>query len=181
MQEYLIYEGAAPCGSLRMEEQGLYTRFSALFGARRGQLYSLMLAGDAGEALLGVPEWRDGCYALERTMARRIWQVVGKVQCARLYLRQGEEKRTEKQEEAEEAWIRLDRPEYFFKTLSPQLAQRRDCYWRPGEKGRFLAVPMEAGKLFLLPRYFCFARVEQIWGQNFAVFFFDEGERPRVF
>ena len=29
MEEYLIYFGGAPCGSLRMEKKGLYTHFSA--------------------------------------------------------------------------------------------------------------------------------------------------------
>ena len=35
MEEYLIYFGGAPCGSLRMERQGLYTHFSACCGARK--------------------------------------------------------------------------------------------------------------------------------------------------
>ena len=46
MEEYLIYFGGAPCGSLRMEKKGLYTHFSACCGARQGRIYSLVLEGN---------------------------------------------------------------------------------------------------------------------------------------
>lgn len=177
MQEWLIYAGDTPCGTLHMEEKGLYTRFSALFGAPSGQLFSLLLEGNRGSVVLGVPEWRGDCYTLERTIARRIWQPVGTVQRACVRPREmGEEDCAQ----SEQGWMRLFHPEYFFKVLSPQLVGRQDCYWQARENGRFLAVPMVAGQPFLLPRYFCFAQVETLWGQPYAVFFFDAQERPQI-
>lgn len=80
MEEYLIYFGGAPCGSLRMERQGLYTHFSACCGARQGRLYSLVLEGERGEVPLGVPEWQDGCFVLKRTLANHAWSGIGVVQ-----------------------------------------------------------------------------------------------------
>ena len=108
MEEYLIYFGGAPCGSLRMEKKGLYTHFSACCGARQGRIYSLVLEGERGEMPLGVP----------------------------------------------------------------------DCYWKPEGSGRSLAVPIDDGRPFLLPRYFCFARIERLWGKAYAVFVFDEAGQP---
>ena len=180
MEEYLIYQGDAPCGSVRAERQGLYTRFSACCGARKNRLYSLMLEGEKDSILLGVPEWQDGCYVLQRTLANREWERIGAVQCARLTERFAEEPGQERTP-AQQDWIRLDHPEYFFRRLTPQLALNGACYWKQAEDGRYLAVPMEDGRPFLLPRYFCFARVERLWGQPYAVFFFDAEEQPRFF
>ena len=179
MEEYLIYFGGAPCGSLRMERQGLYTHFSACCGARQGRLYSLVLEGERGEAPLGVPEWQDGCFVLKRTLANHAWSGIGVVQRASLYVRGAAESGSAAPEEVvEEGWILLRHPEYFFRTLSPQLSGVPDCYWKPEGGGRSLAVPIEDGHPFLLPRYFCFARIERLWGKAYAVFTFDEAGQP---
>ena len=69
MDEFLVYHNEAPCGTVRMEPRGLYTLFAACCGARKGRLYSLVLEGEKGSVLLGVPEWRDGCYVLHRLLA----------------------------------------------------------------------------------------------------------------
>lgn len=180
MEEYLIYQDDAPCGSVRAEKQGLYTRFSACCGARKNKLYSLILEGEKGSILLGVPEWRDGCYVLQRTLTNRMWEGIGTMRGARLTERTGSEWE-ETTKKAQQDWIRLDHPEYFFRRLTPQLALNGACYWKQAEDGRYLAVPMEDGRPFLLPRYFCFARVERLWGQPYAVFFFDAEEQPRFF
>ncbi len=173
----MVYWNGAPCGTVRLEEQGLYTKVSACCGARQDCLFSLMLEGARGSLLLGVPEWRDGCYMFTRTLATREWKRLGEVQGAYLACRDG----VDPPAEDGEGWIHLDRPEYFFHTLTPQLAGRADCWWRQGEDGRYLAVPLEDGAPFLLPRYFCFAQVRQLWGRNYAVFYFDSGDCPRSF
>ena len=175
MEETLIYLDDVPCGSLRMEKRGLYTHFSACFGARKGQLYSLMLEGTQGRAVLGVPEWSDGCYFLRRTVANREFQQIGALCCARLT-----ERAAAPEDAEEQGWMRLTHPEYFFHVLAPQLAERSDCYWRQEPDGRSLAVPMEEGRPFLLPRYFCFACVVQLFGRPYAVFSFDAQEQPRI-
>ena len=82
------------------------------------------------------------------------------------------------EEAAEEGWILLRHPEYFFRTFSPQLSGVPDCYWKPEGSGRSLAVPIDDGRPFLLPRYFCFARIERLWGKAYAVFAFDEAGQP---
>ena len=179
MDEYVIYHDAEPCGTVRMEPRGLYTLFSACCGARENCLYSLRLEGERGDVLLGVPEWRDGCYVLRRLMANRVWQTVGTVRCGRLSLRGAAEAVRERQ--AEEGWLRLKHPEYFFHVPAPVLACCGECYWKPAETGRYLAVPMEEGRPFLLPRYFCFAHTQLLWGKPYAVFLFDQQEQPQHF
>ena len=115
-----------------MERQGLYTHFSACCGARQGRLYSLVLEGERGEAPLGVPEWQDGCFVLKRTLANHAWSGIGVVQRASLYVRGAAESGSAAPEEVvEEGWILLRHPEYFFRTLSPQLSGVPDCYWKP--------------------------------------------------
>lgn len=176
MEEYLVYYNDVPCGTVRMEKRGLYTAFSACCGARKGQIYALVLEGDAGSVPLGVPEWQDGCYVLRRTVASHELASVGRVRCARLMLREESKKETND----EQGWIYLQHPEYFFHRLMPQLSGGQ-CYWKQGKEGRYLAVPIEDGKPFLLARYFCFARVMRLWGRAYAVFLFDEQDRPRSF
>ena len=176
MEKYPVYRGELICGNVGAEREGLYTRFSARFDGAKGTLYSLLLEGERGTVLLGVPEWRDGSYVLRRTLANRTWEQIGTVDCARLTERGAAgEKRA-----AEQDWMRLEHPEYFFHRLMPQLASGGTCYWKPTKAGRYLAVPMEKNRPFLLPRYFCFAKVEQLWGRTFAVFFFDADEYPCI-
>lgn len=176
MEEYLVYRNDAPCGTVRMETRGLYTFFSVCCGARKERLYSLFLDGETGSVLLGVPEWQDGCYVLRRTLANRALEPIGKVRCARLMPREDVEEETD----AEQGWLYLEHPEYFFHRLMPQLSGGQ-CYWKQGEKGRYLAVPIDDGKPFLLARYFCFARVMRLWGRAYAVFLFDDRDQPCFF
>ena len=63
-------------------------------------------------------------------------------------------------------------------SVPPQLSGVPDCYWKPEGSGRSLAVPIDDGRPFLLPRYFCFARIERLWGKAYAVFAFDEAGQP---
>lgn len=175
MEEYVVYHEGAACGTLQMEPRGLYTYFSVCCGARSGQLYTLLLDGERGSVPIGIPEWQDGCFVLRKSIANRHWQQIGAVQCARLTLR-GDTSPAQ-----DENWIALAHPEYFFRVLTPQLAQAETCYWRQTPEGRFLAVPMETGRPFLLPRYFCFAHVRSLWGKPYAVFFFDNNGKPRNF
>ncbi len=177
MEEYLVYRDHRVCGSIRAEQQGLYTSFSADCDGQEERLYSLYLEGERGSVLLGVPEWREGRYVLRRTLANREWEPVGAVRCARLKER-GVPEQMGASEQADGGWMRLEHPEYFFRCTAPQLAVCGPCYWKQAADGRYLAVPLDAGRPFLLPRYFCFARVEQLWGKSFAIFFFDTKERP---
>ena len=180
MDEFLVYHNEAPCGTVRMEPRGLYTLFAACCGARKGRLYSLVLEGEKGSVLLGVPEWRDGCYVLHRLLANRTWQTVGAIRCARLNERGAAEEISTAL--PEQGWLRLEHPEYFFRTPTPQLACCGDCYWRPAEEGgRYLAVPMGDGRPFLLPRYFCFAHTQLLWGKPYAIFLFDQEQQPCFF
>lgn len=176
MEEYLIYWNGSPCGTVRLEAQGLYTRISACCGARRDCLFSLMLEGERGSVPLGVPEWSDGCYVLRRTLATKEYQGIGTVRCARLTERSAEAQ----VREDEQGWMRLERPEYFFHSLTPQLAGNEDCYWRQEADSRCLAVPIEESRPFLLPRYFCFARVQRLWGKSYAVFRFNDEDQPQL-
>ena len=105
-----------------MEKKGLYTHFSACCGARQGRIYSLVLEG-GGEMPLGVPEWQDGCFVLQRTLANHAWSGIGTVQRVSLYVRSAAESGDAAPEEAaEEGWILLRHPEYFFFAHS-----RRSC------------------------------------------------------
>lgn len=179
MEEYLIYFGGRALREPAHGKEGaLYAFFrllrraagtDLLFGAGRG----------AGRNAVGVPEWQDGCFVLQRTLANHAWSGIGTVQRVSLYVRSAAESGDAAPEEAaEEGWILLRHPEYFFRTFSPQLSGVPDCYWKPEGSGRSLAVPIDDGRPFLLPRYFCFARIERLWGKAYAVFTFDETGQP---
>lgn len=176
MEETLVYLDAVLCGSMHIEDQGLYTMFSANCDGQEDRLYSLVLEGEQGRFLIGVPEWCDGKYMITRTVAKSEWQSVGKVRCARMILRNADGL----EKVPEEGWIYLSHPEYFFKTLTPQLYGSGKCYWKQETDGRYLAVPMEEGRPFLLPKYFCFAQSEYLFGKHYAVFFFDNHEQPCI-
>lgn len=177
MEECLIYWNASPCGTVRLEEQGLYTKIAACCGARRDCLFSLILEGERGSLTLGVPEWSDGCYVLRRTIVTKECRQIGKVCCAYLTERSTQAEAQER----EQGWMRLKKPEYFFHSLTPQLAGNDACYWKQAANGRWLAVPIDDGRPFLLPRYFCFAKVQRLWGKSYAVFFFDSEDQPQNF
>ena len=174
-EDYLVYDQGSPCGSMRARREGLYVCFLVCCRASERRLYSLFLEGERTSLLLGVPEWQGGQYVLHRRLAKKTVESVGALRCARLEARESD---GGADEEAESGWLVLDRPEYFFRSLTPQLMECGRCYWKPAEDGRFLAVPMEERKAFLLPSYFCFAHTERLWGRNYAVFFFDAQEQP---
>ncbi len=154
MEEYLIYFGGAPAGACAWKRRALYAFFRLLRRAAGTDL--LFGAGRGGEMPLGVPEWQDGCFVLQRTLANHAWSGIGTVQRVSLYVRSAAESGDAAPEEAaEEGWILLRHPEYFFRTFSPQLSGVPDCYWKPEGSGRSLAVPIDDGRPFLLPRYFC--------------------------
>ena len=176
MEETLVYMDAIPCGTMHVEGRGLYTTFSTECDGQEHCLYSLMLEGEKGRFLIGVPEWRSGQYVIARTVANSEWQSVGEIRCGQMIVRGSEYLQTQ----LEEGWIYLAHPEYFFKTPAPQLYGNGKCYWKQETDGRYLAVPMEDRHPFLLPKYFCFAQIQSLFGKPYAVFFFDQNEKPCI-
>ena len=173
--EYPIICGTEECGNLSTKVIGLYTHCTAIFFAKNEALYSLALEGERGSVVLGVPEWRDGEFFLRRTVANHQLLPLGTLLRARIEPRPCSAEALS----SEQGWLCLERAEYFFHRPEPELACCGPCFWRPAEKGRFLALPLRKNSSFLLTRYFCFARIETLWGSPYAIFFFDQTDRPK--
>lgn len=179
MEHYFIYYDHAVHGRIERKTEGLYSEFRAEFEAEEGTIYVLWLSGERGRFSLGVPEWNGTRYHLKKKVSNRDLREIGDIRCG-LLCRKNAEQETEKEGDYPCDWIHLSYPEYFFKSMMPQLEGNRECYWKPAEQGRFLAVPIDNSTPFLLPRYFCFAKIQMIYGKSYAVFFFDHNDHPRM-
>ena len=80
-----------------------------------------------------------------------------------------------------EEWKSVPDPETVFR--APWLRKRLRgmegaLILRPGEGRRYLALPYDSKRPFPLPTLFCLASVRTLNGVRYAVFAFDEEERP---
>ena len=161
-----------PVGELAAAAEGLYVRYQARCHLPPSTLLRLFAVGEGGELRLGVPEPRGGLFCLERRLSVREAGRTGKLLRGEL--------RPVLREEDSSAWQAAPEPERLFRTdfLRQQLRGYPGILTRTEPGVRFLAIPFDCRRPFLLTSLFCFARVRRIGGREYAVFCFDRDENP---
>ena len=161
-----------PVGELTALEEGLYVRYQARCRLPQSALLRLFAVGEGGELRLGVPEPKGGAFSLERRLSARESGGAGKLLRGEL--------RPALWEEDGAAWQAVPAPERLFRTdfLRQQLRGCQGILTRTEPGVRFLAIPFDCRRPFLLTSLFCFARVRYISGREYAVFCFDRDENP---
>lgn len=159
-------------GTLTAAEEGLYVCYRAEYRLPSPQVLRLVAVGNQGELRLGVPEPRSGVFRLTRRLSARESEQAGR-------LLRGELRWTGEEEEAAR-WQPAADPRLLFRSafLREQLRGCQGALTRQEEGLRYLALPFDRRRPFLLTSLFCFARVRRIGGQEYAVFCFDRGENP---
>lgn len=170
MDKFPVLLDGRPNGELSVEQEGLYTCFSARCPLSEG-LWCAWAVGEQGELRLGVlePEGRQGC--IRRRFSRRLTAPLGR-------LLRGELRPAGAKEP--EVWEAVPDPERLFR--APWLRQRlrgvHGARTRTAGGRRWLALPCDPGKPFPLTTLFCFARLRRIGEAAYWVFAFDEREQP---
>lgn len=170
MEEVSILQDGRVCGSLRVEREGLYVAYQAVCRAGDEETpLRLVAVGEAGEVRLGIPAPEGKMLALRRRLSAREAAAAG-------HLLRGELREMEPRT----AWQAVPAPEQLFRdgTLRQQLRGAEGVLTRQEEGVRFLALPFDCRRPFLLTGLFCFARVRRIEGREYAVFCFDRSDNP---
>lgn len=158
-------------GELSVRQEGLYTRFDALCRGLGQAPQHLSAVGALGSLRLGVPEPDGSVWRLRRRISNRDLSALGE-------LRYGELRPCG--EDTGRRWEQAPYPEQLFRGafLRDRLRGSEGVLTRQEDGVRFLAVPYDRRRPFLLTSLFCFASVRPIGGKPYAVFCFDRGENP---
>ena len=160
-------------GTLTAAEEGLYVCYRAEYRLSCPRVLRLFAVGNRGELRLGIPEPRSGVFRLTRRLSAREGEKAGS-------LLRGELRGTEEEEEPASRWQSAEDPRLLFRTafLRDQLRGCQGALTRQENGLRYLALPFDRRRPFLLTSLFCFARVRRIGGGEYAVFCFDRDENP---
>jgi len=164
----LLREGR-DAGTLTVERDGLYDCFSVAARVPEG-LWCAWLVGERGESRLGVLEPRGNRSVIRRRLSGRMTEPLG-------VLLRGEVRPVLRDAVS---WEAVPEPACLFRSdwLCRQLEPCRNGLFRRAEGRLQLALPYGAEQPFGLESLFCFARMRRIGGNPYAVFLFDEEERP---
>ncbi len=167
----VLWNGRA-VGELTASDRGLYVDCRARCFLPEGTLGRLYAVGEAGEVRLGVPEPGEAGYCLRRSLSRRELNAAGPLLRGEL--------RTGPADESPDGWRRAPAPEGLFRSgfLRRELRGCRDVLTREQDGIRYVALPFDCRRPFLMTGFFCFARVRRIGGREYAVFAFDRDEFP---
>lgn len=168
MDKYPLYLDGRPAGDLTVTPAGMYADYRAACPIPGPALLRAYLVGERSELLLGVLAPEGGAYTIRRRLSRRETEKLGKLL------------RCDARREGERPWEQAASPERLLKSpyfshmlrgVPGVLTQRR------GER-LLVAIPYAAAKPFPLPPLFCFAKICRMEGESYAVFAFDDQERP---
>ena len=163
----LLWEGKA-IGELSVEQESLYTWFTARCRLPGEGIWCAWAVGDRGELRLGVLEPQNG---IRRRFSRQMTAPLGKL--LRGELRPASDR-------AAEAWAAAPEPDRLFRTpwLRRQLRGIQGALTRTAGEVRLLALPYDGKKPFPLPPLFCLAQPKVIGGKRYMVYAFDGKEWP---
>ena len=167
----LLLDGKS-VGELTATEEALYTWFEARCRLPGEGIWCAWVVGAGGELRLGVLEPRGDRAAIRRQFSKRMTQPLGT-------LLRGEARLVSVP--AEKApWQVAANPETLFRTalLRQQLRGAEGVLVRETAGVRYVALPWDRRRPFLLTELFCFARMSRIGGREYAVFAFDRDETP---
>lgn len=170
MDKFPILLDSRPAGELSVEQEGLYTCFTARCPLPPG-LWCAWAVGDRGELRLGVLEPSGNQGVIRRRFSRQLTGPLGR-------LLRGEARPAALREP--ENWETVPDPERLFR--APWLRQRlrgaQGVLTRQTGEGRCLALPYDRGKPFPLTTLFCFAHLREIRAASYVVYHFDSQDRP---
>lgn len=160
-------------GTLEIKPEGEDTSFRVECPLVSEGLYRVWAQGEKA-LLLGVAEGGQQGLVLRRRYSGAMTAPLGTLRLGRL-----EEM---PRPTPETRWKKLSQPETCFQTPALRKALRGAegaLYCR--ERGLLrLALPFDFRRPFLLTQLFCFARVETIGAEQYAVFSFDCDEYPKI-
>lgn len=166
----LLWNGRA-AGELEIRREPLYTWFDARCRLPGDGLWCAWALGKGGSLRLGVLEPSGQEAVIRRRFSHRMTQPLGELI--------GGEIRPAA-EEGRESWDSAAAPETVFQSrwLADRLRGVRGVLVKRERGGTYLALPYDCGRPFPLPTLFCFANIRSIDGARYAVYAFDEKERP---
>ena len=174
------YELAQGRGSLTLAGEGDRLRISARLADDGRGLYKVFLLGRGGRFPLGTLMPEGGALVLARTVSRSelerrgFWPPAGaRVELA--FARGGGAPPS-----PPAGWRREASPGRLMSDplLRAGVRELRGCLIRREGEGFRLAFPWRADRAFALPAIFCFASVERVGEENYAVFTFNGRGRP---
>ncbi len=168
----VLYQGDQ-AGSATLTHQG--GRIQVEVSCRRDNrgLFRAYLLCERGEYPLGVLEPRGERMGLRRTVRTGELQALGTIWRGELRMSYAFSSQTQ--------WQPLAAAGDFFQRdplLSRMLAGTGEGLWRQERNGRQLALPYQADRPFPMVPLFCFAQIQTIGGQSYAVYRFDKEEHP---
>lgn len=167
----LIYAGRS-VGELTVEQEGLYTRFSAVCHLPKEGVWCAWVVGEQGELRIGVLE---PC-GLEASISRRF----SNRQVAPLGALRGGELRPAGEQPDCTDWKAMRRPEDWFRTpwLCGQLRSLHGVLAAQEGTVCRIAIPYSPRQPFPMTQIFCFARVTMVCGHWYVLYAFDQNELP---
>ena len=159
-------------GELTVEQEALYTCFSARCTLPGEDLWCAWVVGDRGELRLGVLEPQRGVGVISRRFSHRMVAPAGQ-------LLRGEVRPAASSNEHETDWTAADCDELVrVPGLRERLQGVEGVLWRREGERQLLAVPYDSRRPMPLTPLFCFAQPQRIRGERYLVFAFDGQNRP---
>ena len=170
--DYPVYCGQERAGTVRLTEEPGRVRAELRCRRDLSGLFRSFLLGAAGELPLGVLAPEGESLTLRRVLSAREVAALGPIRRGEMRLSFSFRREAE--------WRRLEEGERPLPRESPAAALEgtRGALWRERRGHGQLAVPFDSRRPFPLPALFCFARVDRIGGELYAVFTFDAGGSP---
>lgn len=173
MDRFPLYLDGETAGELTVTQEPPYLQFEAICRTDRRDILRAYAVGETGEIRLGVLEPISGKLLIRRRLSVREASPAGRILRGEARLLMPEEKK-------DVPWQSVVAPEYLFHSsfLREQLRGVPGVLTRQEGGFRYLALPFDRRRPFLLTSLFCFARILWIGGAEYAVFAFDQGENP---
>lgn len=170
MDKFPLYLNGAAAGELTVTEEPMYITFRAVCRPAAPGLLRAYAVGERGELRLGVLAPEGGAFAIRKRVSRQMAAPLGRIVRG--------EARSYAAEEVH--WEPASAPETLFRAplLREKLRGVRDVLTGETQQRRYLAVPYDKRKPFLLEELFCFAHIARIEDHPYAVFAFDREEKP---
>ena len=173
MERVDVYCCGKCCGEAIMKEDGVRVEICTQIDDPGDGLYRAILEGERGQLSLGVMEPENGRLTLRRRPEWCEVERLGMVRCVRVgcAFAFGQKK----------VWNETNEPSSLLRSefLRSRLSSQR-AWWRRGNDGFTLALPLRSDAPFPLETLFCFACVERVEGELCVVYRFDADENPVV-
>lgn len=172
MDKFPLLHRSVPIGELTCCRDADGTLFALHCRLPEEGLWCAWAVGDRGELRLGVVESTGRQASLRRRFSDRMTASLGQLCRGELRPADGGKR--------PEVWEETSSPESLFRTawLRQRLRGIGGARFRKTGTRLFLALPWDCKKPFPLTTLFCFARIREMEGGRWAVFAFDQEEKP---